>query len=451
MNLTASHTRVPPLLPGDVTEVTPWRGAAQVGPAPELAYKGLLAFTFVMMLAPQESFPQLQILRPALLSAMVAIGAYTLHRFLRGEPMLVRSRELWIAAALLWWAILTMPLSLWPGGSATLLKDLFVKALLIFWIIAQVVDTPRRLTRLTWWLTLLGVPLAFTAVKKYFSGEFIQNVAGTRIQGYEAALTANPNDLALMLNLLLPLGIALFLHAPTLARRAMLLGIVGLTVAGIVLTFSRSGFVTLVAILALYAYRFSREGRLSYIGALIVTMALAAPLLPPAYVDRLATIVDKEEDPTGSAQHRWADMEAAAGYVWEHPVVGAGLGQDILALNAVRGATWTAVHDVYLQYAVDLGLPGLFLFLLLLGSAVGSATSARRQAEARGREDIASIAHAISVSLLAFGVAAIFYPAGYHFYFYYFAGLAVAVRQITRRTLLPRPVIRRDEVWSASA
>jgi hypothetical protein len=31
---------------------------------------------------------------------------------------------------------------------------------------------------------------------------------------------------------------------------------------------------------------------------------------------------------------------------------------------------------------------------------------------------------------LAFAVAAFFYPVGYHYYFYYFAGLAVAARKI---------------------
>jgi hypothetical protein len=37
---------------------------------------------------------------------------------------------------------------------------------------------------------------------------------------------------------------------------------------------------------------------------------------------------------------------------------------------------------------------------------------------------------ALEISLVAFAVAAMFHPVGYHFYFYILAGLAVALRSI---------------------
>jgi hypothetical protein len=40
------------------------------------------------------------------------------------------------------------------------------------------------------------------------------------------------------------------------------------------------------------------------------------------------------------------------------------------------------------------------------------------------------LAEGLQISLIAFAVAAPFYPAAYHFYFYYMAGLAVAVRSV---------------------
>jgi hypothetical protein len=51
----------------------------------------------------------------------------------------------------------------------------------------------------------------------------------------------------------------------------------------------------------------------------------------------------------------------AAGFVARHPVIGAGVGMDVLALNELRGPVWLSVHNVYLNYAVDLGLVGLGL------------------------------------------------------------------------------------------
>lgn len=409
-----------------------------LAPSSVMAFRALLCFTFVMLLAPQATFPALSTLRPALLSAGLAIGAYLVHRLIRREPLVRLTPELALSGALLWWILLTIPLSSWVAGSVDLLLSLYLKTLLIFWVLCHVVDTPRRLTTIVACLTALAVPLAVTGVKQFLGGQFLES-GDQRIVGYEAALTNNPNDLALMLNMLLPLAIALFLHARSPSLRLILAGVVLLEGAGIVLTFSRSGFVTLAVVAILQLYRLTRSGRGRVAGAIVVVLVLAVPMLPAGYAARLSTIVDTNADATGSAQARWSDMGAAVGYIKQHPIVGAGLGMDILALNQMRGAHWTQVHDVYLQYAVDLGVPGVTLFVLLLGSAVRSASRARADALVKGRADLAAIADGIWISLVAFAAGAIFYPVGYHFYFYYFAGLAVAARHVCRDALLPQP------------
>jgi len=113
-----------------------------------------------------------------------------------------------------------------------------------------------------------------------------------------------------------------------------------------------------------------------------------------------------------------------------NPIVGAGIGQDILALDRVRGrATSRSVHNAYLEYAVDLGLPGLLLFLWLL---VASFKSARRVEKRTLTEpsmrDLSVLASGVQIALAAFAVAAFFHPIAYQFYFFCVAGLAVALR-----------------------
>jgi O-antigen ligase len=154
--------------------------------------------------------------------------------------------------------------------------------------------------------------------------------------------------------------------------------------------------------------------------------------VPETYVDRLATVTDIESDPTNSSQTRWRDMVAAAHFVTQHPIIGAGIGMDVLALNEVRGARWKQVHNVYLEYAVDLGLPGAVLFIMLLYSVFKAARSSlRRLAHKDELRDLFLLAEALQVSLIAFAVASFFHPVAYHFYFYYIAGLALAVRSAT--------------------
>ena len=113
-----------------------------------------------------------------------------------------------------------------------------------------------------------------------------------------------------------------------------------------------------------------------------------------------------------------------------NPLKGSGLGMNVLTMNQARG-DWRAVHNVYLEHALDLGLPGLILFLLLLTACLKAALFAQRRSEAAGQRRLFHMAEAVQVSLIAYGVAAMFHPVSYQFYFYYIASLAVAARQLS--------------------
>ena len=70
----------------------------------QLAFGGLIAFTFILLLAPQLMVPALAVLgfiRPALSAASVAAMSYLCNRMLTGRPLTVFTRELWLGAALL--------------------------------------------------------------------------------------------------------------------------------------------------------------------------------------------------------------------------------------------------------------------------------------------------------------------------------------------------------------
>jgi len=395
----------------------------------------VVCFTLVLLLAPQAIFPALEPLHLALVAATVAIGGHLWDRTRHGEPLLTPSREVWLALALLAWSLFTAPLSYWPGGSIALLFGDFIKSVAIFWLLSEVVDTRSKLQKLAAALTALAVPLAATAVRNYISGDFID--AGPqreiqRIVGYQAPLTANPNDLALMLNIILPLSVALlWIHRRPLAR-AVLLGAIALDVVAVVATFSRTGFLTLATLLAGYLWKLGRRAeRVWAFGALGVGLFCLLFFLPAGYFSHLGTIANVSGDPTGSAQARLQDMIAAAKWALANPLFGAGLGMNVLALNEARGATWRHVHNVYLEHAADLGLPGLLLFLLLFAGCMASVGLVQQRLQATGAApDLFHLAEGIQLSLAGFAVAAFFHPVAYNFYFYYLGGLALAVRNL---------------------
>jgi O-antigen ligase len=280
-------------------------------------------------------------------------------------------------------------------------------------------------------LVIASVPLALVAIMHFISGDIAPggNYQGyQRIAGYNAPLTQNPNDLALTLNLLLPFSVAHLIRARSPLVRSILTGVVLLAVAAIVLTFSRAGFLSLATMLALYLWKLSRTRQRHWALVMVLLALVLVPFLPGSYVDRIGTITNMQTDQTGSSQARWDGMVAATRLALNHPILGVGAGMNILALNETRGPLWKEVHNVYLEYGADLGLPGLALFLALLWACWSRTRWMQRvTAGVPGHEDLYQYGVAVEVSLAAFAVAGMFHPVGYHFYFYIIAGLAVAL------------------------
>ena len=219
--------------------------------------------------------------------------------------------------------------------------------------------------------------------------------------------------------------------AALVAAVALLLG-----VAGVVVTFSRAGFLTLAAIGVCVGVLVRRRAGGRALVAAAGSRSCVPPVLPQGYSS--ASARSPTSNPTRPARPR-ADgttsivaMDVAA----RNPITGVGLGQNVLALNQERGATWREVHNVYLQYAVDLGVPGLLLFLAALRVAVpdgraraahGRATAAMRDVGRRRRQRAGGAGRVCRRGLLSpGGLSVLLLPAS--------AGLALAVQNV-----LPRP------------
>lgn len=415
-----------------------------------IAFRALVAFTAILLLSPQIWFPFLGSLRIAFLAAGLAIGAHVLDCTARRRPVTPLHTEIGILLALVTWSVVTIPLSYWPGGSVAVLTDRYLKAIAFFWLLGTVITTMERARRLAWTLVLCSIPLASTGLHNYVTGTFLSTgVAGFhRIYGYKggSGLVGNPNDLALMLNLILPIAGALVLTAKRRGAWWLAMCAMVLSAATVIVTFSRAGFLTLVTILAMFVVVLARRRSPGAATALMAAALIVPPLLPAGYLDRLTTITDMSADATGSAQGRWRDMKLAIGVVAQNPIMGVGIGQDIVVMNEERGKGWTRVHNAYLQYAVDLGLPGLVLFVWLHVSCFRSARAVEvRTARDPALRDLTHLAQGVQIALIAFGVAAFFHPIAYQFYFFSIGGLAIAIKNACRTEIGRAQITGRPE------
>jgi putative inorganic carbon (HCO3(-)) transporter len=398
-----------------------------------IPFWALMTFTVVLLISPQSYFPIFEKLRIALLTAGLAAATYLWDCLVYRQALSIRSREIWLAALLGAWALVTVPFSYSPGGSLAFFFELYVKSLVIFLLLANIVSSVKRLRAIAWELSLIAIPLSLTAVYNFSSGVFLDPTVKQRIAGYQGAIAGNPNDLALMINLILPLSVALLLIHRRPAVRFLLTAGICLSAVAVIVTFSRGGFVTLATLFLLYLWKFRRRPERRWMWTLFAFLLVSIPLAGPEYLERLSTITDIKADETGSAQQRWGDMAAAAEFTLGHPIVGAGIGQNLQAVREVRGPSGYSVHNVYLEYAAELGLPGLALFLLLLAGGIKSAALVQRQTQqAPGRRELFYLAEGIQTSLIAFTVSCLFYPVAYHVHFYYLTGLAVAAKAMCR-------------------
>jgi putative inorganic carbon (hco3(-)) transporter len=387
---------------------------------------GLMFFTFILYLSPQVYMPFLQPLRLAMVSAGLAILLYLLDRIFRGGGFTVMIPPIKLVLIFFVLAGLSIPSSLWPGGSFEFWTNDLLKSILIFLLLANTVDTIRRMKLLIASLACWGTFMAISGARDFSAGILNQG----RIAGYESALAGNPNDLAFVLNLMMAVILGVFFSTRNMAHRVLLGAAVAIMSWGVITTFSRAGFLTLAAMGIVLVIERIRKGDTLTVLAVLALVACIIVIAPSGYSDRLYSIVDIDADPTGSARGRYEGTFTAIEFILGRPLIGAGLGMNGLAF-VEQGGPWTVVHNVFLQVGADLGIPALIVYVLILLSLFRGVNAVMAQLRTGPRNDeLAALTTGVRLALIAFTVGAFFQPAAYHFYFFYTAGLAVAVQNI---------------------
>ena len=82
-----------------------------------------------------------------------------------GQRGFTRYQLVLVGVFLVAWAVITVPLSYWPGGSIDVLTEHYMKAVAFFWLICTVVTSAARVQTLAWTFVLCSIPLAATGLR----------------------------------------------------------------------------------------------------------------------------------------------------------------------------------------------------------------------------------------------------------------------------------------------
>ncbi|HEX6387581.1 MAG TPA: O-antigen ligase family protein [Anaerolineae bacterium] len=206
----------------------------------------------------------------------------------------------------------------------------------------------------------------------------------------------HPNEVGGMLTLFAPLAVALWLGSWHSARWAsgqiallLLLPVCLFFGAALLLSQSRSALFGVAAGVCLVMLAGGRAGRYLLGAGLVAVVAAVAVSGPTAVFERI--VYAGTATPSGVLEPRLRIWQQVLYGIGDFPVTGLGLGASshVLPVLYPQGALDQAgllddVHNLYLQTALDLGIPGLFAFGAILAMALARPVALLRDSHVRG-------------------------------------------------------------------
>ena len=413
-----------------------------------LSYLGLFLFTLVVYFRPYELIPALSSLTSlafwlAVLTALIFIPT---QLGIEGT-LTARPREVNLALLLCLCGLLSIPLAIEPGLAWDKFVD-FIKVIFMFIVMVNVVRTERRLK----WLLLLALAvsliLSVDAINDYRLGRF--SLKGERIEGMIANLFDNPNDLALHLGTMVPIALGLFFMSRAFIKK-IFYGVGALLMAlAIIFTFSRGGFLALVAVAFVLAWKLGRRSRLAIVGLFLFLAVTFFALAPGSYTGRVASIFNNNLDTSGSATSRQTLLLQSLKVTVRHPLLG--IGMNNFPLVSARDQV---SHNAYTQIGAEMGVPAMLIYVLLIVAAIKRLRNVERETyEQRRTSRHYYLAIGLQASLIGYMVSSFFASVAYLWYIYYLVGYALCLHRLheaSREAAGPAEVSATELLTTANA
>ncbi len=338
-----------------------------------------------------------------------------------------------------------------------------LEGIVLYFLVLNAVRRLPDLQKVLWTLLLVGSFLGTLSIVQEITHTYDNNYLGLAQRKktidfenldydvYSGAKRAEgpvgeQNRYAQIMVVLLPLALYLF-YIERSRRRWLALAAAGLILSGILLTFSRATFLTLVILfLLLVVFKYIRPRHAVAAGlAMAATVAIALP----DYVNRVRGLVNltnlqardaKTRALDGSLRGRYAQNIAALHVFVDYPLTGVGPGHfakfyvrkygNEVGTKLLRGNR--RAHNMYLEMAAENGVIGLTAFLAIV-LFIQVQLWRGRQRWLQHRPGLAHLATAFFLSILAYLGTAVFLHLSYQRYYWFLLALAGVVLQILKK------------------
>jgi O-antigen ligase len=385
--------------------------------------------------------------------------AWLANFLIRRQPFRI-GWEIVLILAFLAWSVLGVLLS--PTRAEQLPEWVRLVTLVAFFVMAvHIIDSPARARMFAIVLLGCGLVMSAYAVAQYFvpslqlqtetaleelgagaNGAFLDpdSLAGApaiRVSGR----AGHSNWLAMTLLVIIPLNAYWFVIMKSAKGRVIVGAAVLLELLALLLTFTRTGLMVGIIMLALLAARRLIRVNPNRIIAAAVALLIGWVLLPAPYKERVLSF--GQYTTSQSVIYRTQLQKAAIDFTLENPILGLGTGgfglrliktnspvAQIMSLMA-DSVNWNpvffGVHNMYLHVACEAGVIGLALLVAFFAVLLRHLYSTRMLLRKNGASDLAALAAALEVSLWSFLVCGVLLHALQQKIWWMIAALVVAL------------------------
>ena len=373
-------------------------------------YVGLLNYLMFLYVRPQDFIPGFIGLPVMLVLGSATLAFTVLHMALKKNPLgLSRVPNnylmVWFLAAIAVSHLANLNLH----GMTETVRE-FLPTFLLYFMIAMVVTTEKRLQVFYYLLVIFSAFIAFQGVYQYYTGVGLagQDLLHGRIRAI--GIFSDPNDMAMALLVVLPFCFREITSSKHLFLRGLNLALASLMIVTIFLSESRGGLLTFgLLIMFMFSRRFGWK-----IGAVIGVVAFAGLfVLGPS---RMGTISTQED----SAYQRIEAWTVAIELITSRPLFGVGAWTftDYYFLTA---------HSSFLLCAAELGLFGLVAWVLMLFMSIKNLLFISKHARSEKYGRLAVYADSLMLGMIAYISSSMFLSRTYSQVLFVLLGMSTAV------------------------
>lgn len=409
--------------------------------APPAASFGLfLLCSFVLLARPQDVLTFLQPWRPALVLTAVAIVATVFSSGLRDLLAALSTPE--TKRYLLFFAIMVLgiPFSYNRGTAFHGVFEGYVINVLFFVLVLSHVSSLNRLRTFIWVICLAALTYGVF-------GGLLQT--GDRGRLELVGINFDPNDTAYVLLSLFPLCLYFVRFDEGLLKKLVAIAAVFSAIAVILQTGSRGGVLALAVVLLIMLL--TRAGGIGARQKIFLVAMLASIWLfmrDKIDVERYLTLLDLSSDYNVTGEEgRFNVWQAAIELAFANPLTGVGVECFSFAWGITRqlagdpNIQWKAVHNSFLQVAVEVGLVGFGVFLLINLRSVSAflrASGMRVQAQSSDARQVGALGGLMLLGFTGLLVSGLFVSQGYSIFSTLYFALAAAIGRV-HASLLSAP------------